>query len=184
MHKKKNILKKTKCYLIGSMENIDGRSWRTKIKHSLEGRNITFLDPYIKPFVKNIPEDETSRGEMLHWRETGQYDMLAQRMGAVRADDLRCIDLSDWLIAMVNPKIASWGSGEEIPTAIKEKKPLFLIVDDPKGIAACPLWFFGVLPHKYIYSSIEDAVETIKSIDDGKIKLSSDRWHLLKEEYR
>lgn len=182
--KKKNILKKTRCYLIGSIENSDGRSWRNKIKQDLEGRNINFLDPYSKPFVKNNPEDEMSREEMFHWRETGQYDLLSQKMRSVRSDDLRCIDISDWLIAMIHPKIASWGSGEEIPTAIKEKKPLFLIVDDPRGVVACPLWFFGVLPHKYIYGSIEDAVKTIKAIDEGTIKLSSDRWHLLKEEMR
>ena len=170
--------------MIGGMENVDGRDWRNKIKEALDGRGIYFLDPYNKPFVNNTPEDEVSRQEMMHWRETGQYDLLSQRMRTVRADDLRCIDISDWLIAMVHPHVASWGSGEEIPTAIKEKKPLFLIVDDPKGKAACPLWFFGVIPHKYIYGSIEEAIETIKAIDDGIIKLSSDRWHLLKEEYR
>lgn len=148
------------------------------------GREIQFLDPYDKPFVNNIPEDETSRQEMSHWRETEQYDILSNRMKRIRSDDLRCIDISDWLIAVIHPKTASWGSGEEIPTAVKEKKPLFLIVDDPKGKKACPLWFFGVIPHKYIYSSIEEAVESIKAIDDGIIKLSSDRWHLLKPELR
>lgn len=180
----KNVLWKTYCYMMGAMEFSDGRGWRDTVEQELSGREIRFLNPYKKPFIDNVPEDETSRDEMLHWRETGQYDILSQRMKKVRSDDLRCIDKSDWLIAMVKPNVASWGTGEEIPTAIREKKPVFLVIDDPKGIAACPLWFFGVMPHKYIYGSLDEALTTIKHIDDGVIKLTSDRWHLFKKDFR
>lgn len=166
------------------MENTNGEIWRNRIKEELSSRGILFLDPYNKPFLNDFPEDNDSRKEMVRWRENGQYDLLREKMRMVRSHDLRCIDLADWCIAVIHPKIASWGSGEEIPTAIKEKKPLFLIIDDPKGKIACPLWFFGVLPHKYIYGSIDEALEMIKAIDDGIVKLSSDRWKLLKEEFR
>ena len=182
--KQKNILKRTRVYLAGAMEFADGRGWRERVKKDLSDRNIIFMDPYEKPFIDATPEDEDSRCEMLHWRETGQFNLLSQKMKKIRADDLRCIDLADWVLVVIQPKVASWGTGEEVPTAIKEKKPVFLVIDDPKGVAACPLWFFGAIPHKYIYGSLDDAINTIKSIDDGIIKLSSDRWHLLKEEYR
>ena len=47
-----NFLKNTRCYLPGSMQYAkDGRSWRGKIKDALGDRNITFFDPYIKPFI-------------------------------------------------------------------------------------------------------------------------------------
>jgi hypothetical protein len=97
---------------------------------------------------------------------------------------LRLCDICDWFIAVIKPKVASWGSAEEVTTVIREKKPLFLVVDDPKGKKACPLWLFGVLPHKYIYSSLDEALEMIKAIDDGIVKMSSDRWKLLKLECR
>lgn len=181
---KENILRKTKCYLIGHMEFLDGRGWRDSVKKQLSGRNIQFFDPYIKPFIHDVPEDENSRSEMIHWRETEQYDLIAQRMKQVRGYDLRLCDLSDWFIAVINPKIASWGSAEEITTLVREKKPLFLVIDDPKGKKACPLWLFGVLPHKYIYNTLNEAIETIKAIDDGIVKVSSDRFKLLKLEYR
>ena len=42
----------------------------------------------------------------------------------------------------------------------------------------------GMLPHHYIYDSIEDAIEMIKSIDDGSKEIDSDRWRLLKKELR
>lgn len=180
----KNILNKTRCYLVGSMEFINGRGWREQTKNELNGRNITFFDPYIKPFIHDIPEDEDSRKEMMHWRETEQYDLVAQRMKQIRGYDLRLCDLSDWFIAVINPKIASWGSAEEISVLIKQKKPLFLVIDSPMGKKSCPLWLFGVLPHKYIYNSLEDALNTIKAIDDGIVSPNSDRWKLLKPELR
>lgn len=170
--------------MIGAMEFSDGRGWRTLVKKELEDRNIIFLDPYEKPFIQEIHEDENSRQEMAVWRENGDFNRVTDRMKRVRSDDLRCIDLSDWLLAFIKPKVASWGTGEEIPSAIRQKKPVFLVIDDPKGVKACPFWFFGMIPHKYIYGSLEDAIETIKGIDDGRIDISSDRWHLLKKCYR
>ena len=180
----KNILKHTRCYLIGAMEFQDGKGWRTQIEKELKGRNITFFNPYVKPYLHNIPEDDSSRNEMKHWRETEQYDLVAQRMKEVRGYDLRLCDISDWFIAVINPSIASWGSAEEISVLIKQKKPIFLVIDDPLGKRACPLWLFGVLPHKYIYSSLTEAINTIKAIDDGFLQLSSDRWKLLREDLR
>ena len=182
--KKVNFLCKTRCYLIGSMEFVNGEGWRNTVKSKLDGRNITFFDPYHKPFIDDVPEDDASRKDMLHWRETEQYDLVAQRMKQVRAYDLRLCDISDWFIAVIKPSIASWGSAEEITTLIREKKTIFLVIDDPKGKRACPLWLFGVLPHKYIYDSLDDAINTIKANDDGIVRISNDSFKLLKPEMR
>lgn len=180
----KNLLKGTRAYLIGHMEFVNGEGWRNTVKKELGDKNITFFDPYFKPFVHDIPEDENSRKEMLHWRETEQYELVAQRMKQVRSYDLRLCDICDFFIVNINPKVASWGSAEEITTIIREKKPVFLAIDDPIGKKACPLWLFGVLPHKYIYNNVAEVIDTIKAIDDGVVKMSSDRWKLLKEDLR
>lgn len=179
-----NILRDTRCYLIGHMEFINGTGWRNTTKERLSPRGIKFYDPYHKPFIHDVPEDDASRAEMLHWRETEQYDLVATRMKAVRGYDLRLCDICDWFIAVIKPSIASWGSAEEITTIIRAKKPLFLVIDDPKGKKACPLWLFGVLPHEYIYNSLEDALKIIEAIDDGIVKINSDRWKLLRPDLR
>lgn len=179
-----HLLKDTRCYLIGHMQYVNGRGWRDSVKTEFKDSGIKFYDPYHKPFVHDIPEDENSRSEMLHWMETGQYDLVAQRMKDVRGYDLRLCDICDWFIAVIKPTIASWGSAEEITTVIREKKPLFLIIDDPKGKRATPLWLMSIMPHKYIYNSLEEALETIRGIDSGIIKMSSDRWKLLLPELR
>jgi len=182
--KKHGLLYNTRAYLIGSMQYSDGRGWRDTIKDSFKNSGIKFYDPYHKPFVHDIPEDEGSRSEMLHWMETGQYDLVAQRMKAVRGYDLRLCDICDWFIAVIKPSVASWGSAEEITTAIREKKPIFLVIDDPKGKKATPLWLMSIMPHKYIYDNLGEALQTIRGIDDGIIKMSSDRWKLLLPDLR
>lgn len=180
----KNILKDTRCYLIGHMQYSNGRGWRTTVKDELKGTGIKFYDPYHKPFLHDIPEDEGSREEMLHWMDTEQYDLVSSRMKSVRGYDLRLCDICDWFIAVIKPEIASWGSAEEITTVIRQKKPLFLVIDHPRGKRATPLWLLGTLPHKYVYDSVEDALQSINAIDKGTLKMSSDRWKLLKAELR
>lgn len=179
-----NLLKDTRCYLIGHMQYSDGRGWRDMVKSEFKDTGIKFYDPYHKPFVHDVPEDEGSRAEMLHWMETAQYDMVAQRMKDVRGYDLRLCDICDWYLAVIKPTVASWGSAEEITTVIREKKPLFLVIDDPKGKKATPLWLMSIMPHKYIYNNINEAIETIRHLDDGIIKMSSDRWKLLQPALR
>lgn len=177
-----NVLYKTRCYLIGHMQYENGRGWREKIKDVLGGRDITFFDPYHKPFLDDVPEDEKSREQMLHWMETEQYDLVQTRMWAVRGYDLRLCDICDFFIAHINPSVASWGSAEEITTVVREKKPLFLSIEG--GKKKTPLWIMGKLPHKYIYNNIDEIVDTVKAIDDGIVKINSDRWKLLKKELR
>lgn len=179
---KQNILYRARCYLIGHMQYIDGQGWRDEVKAALSGRSISFFDPYHKPFIHDIPEDNTARGELKRWMETEQYDLVQQRMWEVRGYDLRLCDICDFFIAHINPEVASWGSAEEITTVIREKKPLFLSVEG--GKKKCPLWLMGKVPHKYIYNNVQEVIETVKYIDDGIIKMSSDRWKLLKPELR
>ena len=52
------------------------------------------------------------------------------------------------------------------------------------GKHATPLWIMGMLPHHYIYDSIEEVVDMVKQIDSGKKDIDSDRWRLLRKELR
>jgi hypothetical protein len=164
------------------MQYTDGRGFREKVKTELSNRNIQFFDPYYKPFVHDVPEDEKSREQMLGWMETEQYDLVQTRMWDVRGYDLRLCDICDFFIAHINPSVASWGSAEELTTVVREKKPIFLSVEG--GKKKTPLWIMGKIPHKYIYNNIDEIIDTVKAIDDGIIKLNNDRWKLLKPEMR
>lgn len=181
----KNVLFKTKCYLSGAMQYAsNGQEWRNVVKNRLASRNITFFDPYHKPFVTECSENEEGKEEMLHWMETEQYDLVHRRMKTVRGYDLRLVDLSDWFICFIFPQLASWGTAEELSLIVREQKPVFIIIADQNGKKRTPLWIMSMVDHKYIYNSLEDAIETIEAIDDGIIKCNSNKWRLLLPELR
>ena len=148
------------------MQYVSGRNWREEVTEKLAPLSITCFDPYKKPFIKDVEEDEANRQEMETWMRTKQYDRVTDRMKTVRAYDLNLVDRSDFIIAHLVPEVASWGSAEEIVTAVREKKPVFVSMEG--GKAKTPLWMLGMFPHKYIYNSVDEIVEMLFAIDDGK----------------
>ena len=178
----KNVLEKTRTYLVGHMQYADGRNWRDAVEDELGKLNITVFNPYKKPFVKDVDEDEEARYKMHEDMGNGYYNDVAERMSTVRSYDLNLVDRSDFIVAHLLPDVASWGSAEEIVTAVRMKKPIFISMQG--GKSQTPLWMMGMLPHHYIYDSIEEVLEMIHQINDGKKAIDSDRWRLLRKELR
>lgn len=176
------ILNKTKCYLIGHMEFQNGRGWRQDLKETLAHTNITFFDPYNKPFINDVEENEKARAILKPQMAAREFEIVADRMKKVRATDLRLCDVSDFIVGSINPSIASWGTAEEIYWSNRMKKPIFLHVEG--GKEKTPLWLMGTLPHRYFYDTMEDMIEMINKIDRGEKEIDSDRWRLLLPEYR
>ena len=110
------------------------------------------------------------------------FNDVAERMKLIRSYDLNLVDRSDFIIAHLLPEVASWGSAEEIVTAVRMKKPLFISMEG--GKCKTPLWMMGMLPHNYIYDSIEEVVDMVKQINNGEKNIDSDRWRLLREDLR
>ena len=177
-----NFLYKTKTYLVGHMQYLSGRNWREEVAKKLSDLNITCFNPYEKPFVKDVQEDEGSRLEMEQWMKTKQYDRVVEKMKTVRSYDLNLVDRSDFIIAHLVPDVASWGSAEEIVTAVRMKKPIFISMEG--GKTKTPLWMLGMIPHKYIYNSLDEVVDMLYDIDNGNKSIDSDRWRLLQKQYR
>ena len=103
-------------------------------------------------------------------------------MREIRSFDLNLVDRSDFIVAHLIPDVASWGSAEELVTAIRMKKPVFLSIEG--GKKKTPLWIMGMLPHKYIYNNVTEIVDKLKNIDSGKKAIDNERWRLLKKELR
>lgn len=165
------------------MENDrQGENWRNDLMKELADTGIVFFSPYQRPFLNDTPEDEAARKELADWMSRGDYDLVQNRMTTIRAHDLRICDLSDFIIARVDPAVATWGTVEEIVTSVRMKKPILLCVVG--GKAKTPLWLMGMFSHHYIYDSMEEICKMVRAIDGGVVKLSSDRWKLLKPEYR
>jgi hypothetical protein len=177
-----NLLYRTKTYLVGHMQYLSGRDWRDDVTQKLGELDITCFNPYKKPFMKDVEEDESSREEMDTWMKTKQYDRVTERMKVVRSYDLNLVDRSDFIIAHLVPDVASWGSAEEIVTAVRMKKPVFVSMEG--GKTKTPLWMLGMFPHKYIYNTIDEIVDMIYAINKGSKEIDSDRWRLLRKDFR
>ena len=177
-----NLLEKTRTYLVGHMQYANGRDWRAYVEKELEVLNITTFNPYRKPFVKDVEEDENARQKMAEDMANGHYSDVVKRMSVVRSYDLNLVDRSDFIIAHLLPDVASWGSSEELVTAVRMKKPIFISMEG--GKSKTPLWILGMLPHNYIYNSVDEILDMIKKIDSGEKDIDSDRWRLLRKELR
>lgn len=164
------------------MQYLNGRDWRDDVEKKLDALEVTCFNPYKKPFIKDVEEDEASRSEMETWMRTKQYDRVTDRMKTVRAYDLNLVDRSDFIVAHLVPDVASWGSAEEIVTAVRMKKPIFISMEG--GKSKTPLWMLGMLPHKYIYNNINEIIDMLYAIDSGNKPIDSDRWRLLQKKYR
>jgi hypothetical protein len=177
-----NLLFRTKTYLVGHMQYLSGRDWRADVVDKLSPLKVSCFNPYEKPFMKDVGEDEETRDQMETWMKTKQYDRVTDRMKTVRAYDLNLVDRSDFIVAHLVPNVASWGSAEEIVTAVRMKKPIFVSMEG--GKSKTPLWMLGMFPHKYIYNSVDEIIDMLYAIDSGEKEIDSDRWRLLQKQFR
>ena len=177
-----NILYRTKCYTIGAMEYENGADWRILAENVLTPRNITVFNPYKKPFLNDCDETPDVRQRMRQSMIDGHFEKVTNWARDIRRYDLNLVDRSDFIIANINPSVASWGTAEELSTAVGARKPIFTVIQG--GVAKCPLWLMGQLKYKYMYNTIEDALKMICHIDDGTQPIDSPSWRLLKPELR
>lgn len=179
----KKILNHTKVYVVGAIQyDNNAREWRERATIELAKLGIIVFNPFEKPFVNSVPEDEMTKSFLLNKLADGDFETVRNHMKLIRAYDLRCVDLSDFIIANIDPQTASWGSADEIFTSLRMKKPVFLIVKG--GVKKCPLWLLGSIPINFIYESLDDVIADLIKIDSGEKPIDCKYWKLLKPELR
>lgn len=177
-----NLLKGTTCTVIGAMQySADGRNVREYIGAKMAERGITVYDHYNKPFIDAVEEHEDRRDYMRSLLEKEDYDAISS-LKNIRTFDLKLIDISDFIVFVFDPKVLTCGSWEEFFLANRNKRPIFFV--NTAGKKNTPFWVFWTIPHKYIYSSVEEMLRKIDDIDTGKHPIDNERWKLLKMEYR
>lgn len=176
------------CYLSGPMEFVadHGVEWRRKfIKMAHErGLKIDFIDPTDKPGdeEQKIGEDkgyQTSLKKARNWTALRDYVQDYRRL------DLRFVDLSDFLVVVVDPRVPQWGTSNEVYFAEMQHKPMFFICDG--GLDNLPNWLFDVidLPDALkdrrlnVFGSVEEVVDELIGYDTGAFKMSK-KWVLIR----
>jgi hypothetical protein len=175
-----NNLKNSKTYLVGAMDRVSdgGVSWRSKITPMLENLGIRIINPCEKP-IYGVKEDNETRWWIEHYKETEQYSKIKEKFSVIRNADLRCVDISDFIIAHIDLDVHACGSYEEIVTANRQKKPVLICCKQGKKNA--PNWLFFMLPHEHIFGSFEDLFDYLNKINKHEDVRELSRWFFFLE---
>jgi hypothetical protein len=170
-----NRLRNTKTYLVGAMDRVPdgGVTWRNKICPTLKSLGVKILDPCKKP-VENSLEDDYTRQWIEYYKETGQYDKIKKNYAIIRSADLRCVDVSDFIIAHIDLNVHACGTYEEIVTANRQKKPVLVWCEQGKSKA--PNWLFFMLPHQHIFGDCGSLINYLGHVDSISNINDFGRW--------
>jgi nucleoside 2-deoxyribosyltransferase len=177
------------CYLSGPMEFVadHGVEWRRKfIRLSKEaGLKIDYIDPTNKPGGQDVKIGENKEYQATLQRE-GKWHMLKNYVQSYRRYDLRFVDLSDFLVAVIDPTIPQWGTSNEIYVAETQHKPTFFIIEG--GLAKLPRWLFGVVDldneilstRCNVFDSVEAVISELVELDTGSLPMTNE-WVLVRK---
>lgn len=176
------VLSKTKTYLIGHMQYGNGSQWRAETTQQLNDMGVVVMDPYNQPFLHKVEETPETHDILRQKMKDGEYGEVAEHMKKVRNLDLSMVDRADFLICYVNPDVPTYGTIEELSIACQIKRPVFVAVEG--GKEKTPFWVMGMLPHNYIYDSVDEIIQKLRQIHSGQLPIDSDRWRLFEYQYR
>jgi len=176
------VLHKTKTYLIGHMQYGDGSNWRAETTQKLEEFGVSVMDPYHQPFLHKVEETPETHDILRQKMKDGDFEEVAAHMKQVRNLDLSMVDRADFLICYINPEIPTFGTVEELSIACQIKRPVFVAVEG--GKAKTPFWVMGMLPHNYIYDSVDEIIQKLGQIHREEIPIDSCRWRLFDYPFR
>ncbi len=174
-------LKRTICYLIGSIDRSadDGVGWRKELKEKCVKNKlpIKFLDPTDKP--KGLGSeigDEKMRIKKLMGR--GKWQQAQEEVKIFRRYDLRMVDTCNFCIIYIDINVHLAGSYNELFTAEKQSKPLFAIMAPGQSKYNIPAWLVAVFNEDEVFESIDECVEHLELLNEGKISLDR-RWVII-----
>jgi nucleoside 2-deoxyribosyltransferase len=164
-----------RTYLAGAMDRVadGGVGWRNRISPMLKSMGVTVLNPCDKPVEVGI-EDSQTRGEIERLKSSRQYDKIRKTYGVIRTLDLRCVDISDFIIASIDINVHACGTYEEVSVANSQKKPVLVWCQQGKENA--PNWLFFMLPHQHIFGSLDELLQYLANVHSGRDHNHYKRW--------
>jgi len=166
-------LKNTRCYLSGAIEHCENKTnWRLEPKVILhEQFGVQVFDPFEDPKQQWVPTLEKARLEQ-------NYDELSKVARNFVRKDLCWVDRCDFLIAHIPYKVPTTGTVHEIINSNNAKKPTLLVC--PQGKEFISSWYYGFIPHKFMFSSWEELYKYLNEVNVGLHK-NEDKWSFVYE---
>lgn len=179
-----NILNKTRCYLAGNLQEEDPKftvSWRAEFKQEAEKMGIVTLSPLDRVFINFELESPEFREKMFECLESGDMITVHEKMKAIRRRDLAMIDHSNFVVAVLNATLPTFGTIEELSFAQRANKPVFIVVTP--NYTRIPLWLLGMFKPTVFYRRLRDVIDDLKSLDSGERDLNQEEWRIFSPEY-
>ena len=177
-----NRLNGMRTYLCGAMDRVPdgGIGWRDTITPSLKEKGIVVLNPCNKPVDVGV-EDGKTRLVIDKYKNDGEFKKIREKYAVIRTLDLRCVDISDFIIASIDVDVHACGTYEEITLANSQKKPVLVLCQQGKEYA--PNWLFFMLPHQHIFGSMEDLISYLNHVDTYEDEIEHHkRWLFFDQE--
>ena len=161
-----NRLKGLAGYLSGSIDFSEdkGCKWRDAITPFLETKNVRVFNPLKHSFYGTHDLDTVKRPRMQELLEGGNYEELRLEMKELNHWDLRCVDLSSFLVVNYDIDIFTCGTHEEIFKANTQVKPVLLMIG-PNRRNKMPKWIYGRFPPEHMFENWNDLSEYLTNID-------------------
>lgn len=170
-------------YLAGPIDFLNDRGvgWRKELTKKLMDIGLTknmILDPTDKPVTYDGYKDfDTEKEHYYNLRRHGHWDELQKMCQMTMHVDLRFVDKSDVIFAVLNPNVPMFGTIHEIVVARQQKKPVLIV--DPRGREGTSIWAIGLVGYKNIFKTTDEAVDYLNDLFNDKIAANSEEWLFL-----
>ena len=174
----KDLLKGMKFFLSGPIDRAadDGIKWRKLFKRQCKenGLKIKFLDPTDKPkgLGSEIGDEKLRIQKLMSQRKWVQAQNEVKNF---RRFDLRMVDACHCFIIYIDLNIHMCGSYDELNTAERQNKPIFVVMADGQSKYNIPTWLVASISEGEVFESIDELVDHLKLLNDGKI-IFDRRW--------
>ena len=156
-----NHLKDKNIYLSGPIENSnESTNWRIDPKNYItDNFGCNIFDPF---------EDSKQQWVkvLMQMKQDQDFDGMARICKGFVRKDLSLVDRCDFLVAYIPYKVSTTGTVNEVLVSEGEKKPTLLVC--PQGKEMIPMWYFGIIPHKYMFGSWTHLYRYLSEVDAGK----------------
>lgn len=167
----KTDLRGLRCYLAGNIEAVSNREateWRVAARQHLEKLGVEVFDPLQKPSWVRANEGETEKQHLIELRRRGQWTEFKRKMSEVRRADLRAVNHADFIIAGLAYDKFSVGTIEEIVTATREGKLVFVVID--QELPDINPWLIDMVGVEYITRTFEKVFERLENISETEAR--------------
>ena len=182
----RGLLYLEKVYLAGNLEHEDftyAQGWRDYFKEQTKDLGLICLSPLDKIFINYEKEGKDLQVRLKQKLVDGDFLSVCETMRHVRSRDLACADIALFLVVVLNPKVPTFGTVDEIITSKRANRPVFLVIPD-LGFRGIPLWLASYFRPEWVYKCLDDVIIQLRKIDAGEVELNSKYWRILAPEFK